>query len=499
MVGFKMIEERSQIYMFKHPISILRLTGFVDGLSLLLLLCIAMPLKYWADMPEAVSIVGAAHGFIFIAYLCSIIFAQLRIQWNVGISLLALLVAFIPGGNLALDYFYLKKQHHRQIKPFQKSWIVYCIIFFTFIDLFTQLPVMSTFATSVGATAVIAGFIVGMYSLTNTFGNILSGILTDRIGPLSVLFFGLLTTSLTLSLYNFVDNVQALLVVRFLHGFVGGLVVPAAFALLANITKEEKQGSQSAVTGSFVGIAAILGPAYSGIMASRTSVPFVFTTVAIFGACLILLMVVFLRSVVNKNKKAKEDKVKLSWNRNLIQSYFGAFFLMFSQGALAYLLPLHVQELGYSSRLSGTLMSMFGIVAVLVFVLPTNRMFDRISPIYTLTAGMSFIGISQILIGQMTSQGILYAVLALYGFGFALLFPSINTLLIKSTKPEVRGKAYGYFYAFFSLGTVAGSSGLGLLPFGLEDRFIFTGGLLILIALLLLTLTIGKLNSRVSH
>lgn len=480
-----------------HPIAILRITGQLDGLSLLLLLGVAMPLKYFAHLPAAVTIAGSVHGFIFIAYLCTIIYTQLRIQWNAGLSLIAIGIAFVPFGNFAFD-FYLKKQLHRPLMPFQKSWVVYCIIFFTFIDLFTQLPVMSTFATSVGASAMVAGFIVGMYSLTNTFGNILSGILTDRIGPLIVLFGGLLTTSFTLSFYNFVDNVTSLLILRFVHGFVGGLVVPAAFALLANITREEKQGSQSAVTGSFVGIAAILGPAYSGIMASRMSVPFVFTTVSIFGACLVVLMVLFLRSIGKKVTSEKTNKIKLTWNRSLIQSYSGAFFLMFSQGALAYLLPLHVQELGYGPRLSGTLMSMFGIVAVLIFVLPSNRIFDRVPSIYTLSIGMTLIGLSQILIGQMTSQSILYAVLALYGVGFAFLFPSINTLLIRSTEPQVRGKAYGYFYAFFSLGTVAGSSGLGLLPLNLTGGFVFTGILLIFTSSLLLLLTVSKKKTSVS-
>ena len=120
--------ERGQVSMLKkHPVTMLRITGMIDGLSLLLLLGVAMPLKYLADMPSMVTIVGAAHGFIFIAYLCTIIYTQLRIHWNVGLSFIALLVAFIPFGNLAFD-FYLRKQLHRQTKPFQKSWVVYCII-----------------------------------------------------------------------------------------------------------------------------------------------------------------------------------------------------------------------------------------------------------------------------------------------------------------------------------------------------------------------------------
>ena len=51
----------------------------------------------------------------------------------------------------------------------------------------------------------------------------------------------------------------------------------------------------------------------------------------------------------------------------------------------------------------------------------------------------------------------------IYGIGFAFLFPSINSLLIDSTSAEFRGKAYGYFYAFFSIGAVAGSGLIGFL------------------------------------
>ena len=163
---------------------------------------------------------------------------------------------------------------------------------------------------------------------------------------------------------------------------------------------------------------------------------------------------------------------------------------MFSQGVLAYLLPLHVEALGYSSRMSGTLMSMFGIIAVLMFVLPTNRIFDKVQSVYTLLIGVCLMAISQILIGQSATTLTLYAVLGLYGLGFAFLFPSITTLLIKSTTSETRGKAYGIFYAFFSLGVVVGSSLLGMLPFNLQQSFLFTGVVLLSFAAVVVTDTL---------
>lgn len=124
---------------------------------------------------------------------------------------------------------------------------------------------------------------------------------------------------------------------------------------------------------------------------------------------------------------------------------------MFSQGVLAYMLPLKVAELGSDTKTSGMLLSTFGIIAVLIFISPTNRLFDQIKPIRLLVFGMSLMGVSLLLISMGESLSVLYLFMALYGTGFAFLFPSINTLLIESTTDQNRGKAYGYFYAFFPL------------------------------------------------
>lgn len=468
-----------------HPIYFLRIAGLLDGISLLVLLGIAMPLKYVWGIDQAVSITGSIHGGIFMLYALSILYAAVRVKWSFFWPVTALIVAFIPFGNFALDWKLKKVQSKFSVKPFNYALLVYSIVFFSFFDLFSQLPVMSTFAASVGASAFIVGFVIGLYSLANTFGNILSGILTDKFGPFKILMLGLILSSCALLLYHFVEEPTFLIIVRIIHGFVSGMIVPAAFTFSANTTINEQQGKKSALTGTFVGLAAIIGPAFSGIMASKTSVPFVFTCVALIGFVLAIVSAIFL----GKYKPIKKEKSESSnltsasiFNSGVVKAYAGAFFLMFSQGVIAYLLPLHVQTLGYDSKLSGTLMSTFGIIAVLVFVLPTNRIFDRVASSITMALGIGFMGISQLLIGQSTSTTALYFVLGLYGIGFAFLFPSINTMLIKATPKELRGKAYGYFYAFFSLGVVAGSTVLGWLPFNIVGGFTFTGILLLLFA-----------------
>ena len=95
---------------------------------------------------------------------------------------------------------------------------------------------------------------------------------------------------------------------------------------------------------------------------------------------------------------------------------------------------------------------------------------------------MSMMGFSMLFLSQMEELSFLYVSMIIYGVGFAFLFPSINSLLIDASSPEFRGKAYGYFYAFFSMGTVAGSGVIGFLDLQFKGSFMLTGIILLIVA-----------------
>lgn len=359
---------------------------------------------------------------------------------------------------------------------------IYIIIFFAFFDLFAQLPIISPFAIELQATPFLTGLAVGMYSLSNTFGNIVSGIFSDRKGPFAILVAGLLLTAAFLFTYTLAEGPYSLLAIRFLHGLAAGLIVPAAFTYLANRTDQSRRGKGAAVSGAFVGLAAIIGPAYGAILSSRSSVPETMTTTGLMLLVLGLLSFFLLNREVIKKEKLPVEPLTVGMivlNSGLLRAFMGAFFLMFSQGVLAYMLPLKVSGLGLPAQMSGLLLSVFGIAAILVFLLPVNRLFDSVKPIYTLIAGFLLMGSSLFLLSAVSAASLLYFSMISYGVGFALLFPSINSLLIDSTTARSRGKAYGYFYAFFSIGVVAGSSFTGALALSADRGFITSGVLLI--------------------
>ncbi|GKV68941.1 MFS transporter [Sporosarcina sp. NCCP-2716] len=365
-------------------------------------------------------------------------------------------------------------------------FFVYLIVFFSFFDLFSQLPIMSPFALSLGATTFLAGLVIGTYSLANVFGNVISGFVTDRRGPFIILLIGLFTNAISLSLYSAVDAPWLLIGVRFAHGFTNGLIIPAAFTFLANRAEPEKRGKSTAISGAFVGLAAITGPAYSGIISSKISTPGI---MLINGGIMVLLTVfafLFLRSFQRSQKKGakpSENEVRALFRDPGIQRAFaGAFFLMFSQGVLALILPLKVEALGFETKTTGMLLSTFGVVAILVFLLPINLIFDRVKPMITLAFGISLMGVSMLLLSRADELVSLFTTMSVYGVGFAFLFPSINSLLIDSSSAASRGRAYGYFYAFFSMGVVAGSYVIGALDLEYRSAFTLTGIVLLVVA-----------------
>jgi len=89
----------------------LRHVAIIEGISYLVLLGIAMPLKYLADMPEVVKVVGWMHGVLFIWFIIVLAIAQFTFKWPFQKPLWAFISSLIPFGTFVLDK-QLKKEEN---------------------------------------------------------------------------------------------------------------------------------------------------------------------------------------------------------------------------------------------------------------------------------------------------------------------------------------------------------------------------------------------------
>lgn len=89
--------------MLSSPIGRLRAIGLSEGISFLLLLGIAMPLKYMLDFPAAVKVVGWIHGVLFVLYIIALIHVTFTQRWPILKAFVGFIASLIPFGTFILD------------------------------------------------------------------------------------------------------------------------------------------------------------------------------------------------------------------------------------------------------------------------------------------------------------------------------------------------------------------------------------------------------------
>lgn len=87
----------------KDLVSILRIAAIIEGLSLLTLLFIAMPLKYQYGNMEIVPVVGMTHGILFLIFVALSAFVCHRKAWSDGFWALLIISSMVPFAGFFMD------------------------------------------------------------------------------------------------------------------------------------------------------------------------------------------------------------------------------------------------------------------------------------------------------------------------------------------------------------------------------------------------------------
>lgn len=90
-------------------LTLFRIVAFFEGVSYILLLFIATPIKYVFDNPKYVKLLGMPHGILFIAYIILAVIVGANLKWNKKIMRIVLLASIIPFGTFYVDKKYLKQ------------------------------------------------------------------------------------------------------------------------------------------------------------------------------------------------------------------------------------------------------------------------------------------------------------------------------------------------------------------------------------------------------
>ena len=98
-----------------------RLIALVEGLSYLVLVFVAMPLKYLADAPQMVRWTGMAHGWLFILYIILGAWVAYRQRWSPKLIAGAFVASLFPFATFYLDYWLRKNEDRLSARALQAS------------------------------------------------------------------------------------------------------------------------------------------------------------------------------------------------------------------------------------------------------------------------------------------------------------------------------------------------------------------------------------------
>ena len=94
-----------------------RISAWIVGVPLAVLFIVAMPMKYWGDDGSWVTIIGIAHGWLYMLYIaCTALLATHR-RWSIGRAVLVVL-----GGTVPLLSFWTEHVVHKKVTTRQPGW-----------------------------------------------------------------------------------------------------------------------------------------------------------------------------------------------------------------------------------------------------------------------------------------------------------------------------------------------------------------------------------------
>ena len=88
-------------------IKLFRITSYLEGISYLLLLFVAVPLKYFGDNDILVKTLGMPHGLLFLSYVLLAFFIRPIFNWNNKDFIFILIASVIPFGTFYMDKKYI--------------------------------------------------------------------------------------------------------------------------------------------------------------------------------------------------------------------------------------------------------------------------------------------------------------------------------------------------------------------------------------------------------
>ncbi len=370
------------------------------------------------------------------------------------------------------------------------------------LGLFLILPVFAVHARSLpgGDNATLVGLAMGMYGLTQAFGQIPFGMASDRYGRKRIIVIGLLLFIIG-SLIAAVDqHVIWVIVGRAVQG--AGAVSAAVTALIADSTRDEHRTKAMAMVGASIGLTYAASLVIAPLLYAAVGMRGMFLLVACLSAAAIFV-VLYVTPAAPPRSPEKASFIDVLRNPELMRMNVGVFALHAIQMSMFVVLPNVLVNAGGMALGDHWKIYLPVVLASFVLMLPpifVGEKQGKMKHVFLAAIALLLlveIGLRFAVAQPSLSFGLLVGLLLAFFVAFNVLEASQPSLVSRLAPTGSRGAALGVYNTMQAIGLFAGGAGGGLLAQHFGGPAVFTAGCLLTVGWLIIASSMKNLPRRV--
>ncbi len=345
-----------------------------------------------------------------------------------------------------------------------QQWLFCTVTVLFWFSMYTYVPILPLYASSLGASYKLVGLVIGIYGVTQLLLRIPQGMLSDRWRKRKIFVVAAMAVSAASALGMWlVPDVAALVLFRGMSGVAatGWVVIVVLFA--GYFAPEEAPRAYGILNSvNFAG--QLTGMFAGGLVAEWFGWPATFALAAAGAAAGF-----FLSLLVKENTPSGASPLRIAdvphILRNfhlLLASVMGILTQVVVYGTIFGFVPLIAKKMGASNFELGLLTTLSVLPSVAASMLSGTWFVRWLGLRRSIFLGFLFLAGSAVIVPFLTNMTQLYCSQLLGGFGRGLAFPLLMTLGVKSVSEQVRATAMGIFQSLYAAGMFAGPVIVGL-------------------------------------
>ena len=352
------------------------------------------------------------------------------------------------------------------------------------LGLFLILPVFTIHAKTMpgGSSATLVGLAMGIYGLTQSFGQIPFGIASDRYGRKRVIVIGLILFALGSFIAAGATDILWVIVGRAIQG--AGAISAAVTAFIADSTREEHRTKAMAMVGGSIGIVFAASLVLSPLLYRAIGMGGIFALTGIL-ALLAIAVVIYAVPAAPAVPAGRVPIRDVLANGELMRLNYGVFVLHLTQMAMFVVVPSALIRLMHVPLTEHWKIYLPVVVASFLLMLPPIVVAEKRGKSKQIFVGaIALLLIVQTGMGWLLSQTqgsgfLLMALLLAFFIAFNILEASQPSLVSRIAPASAKGAALGVYNTLQALGLFCGGALGGLLAQHVGPYAVFVlGGLL---------------------